>query len=470
MKLSYNNVVDKLNLIFFNIDNKIKQDVEDAYHIKTRNNKLTYTDVLLHKFNYSIPSTTKEAITSSFNFKNDTTIDRTSFDYRDNQIPLSSYMCIYKQITSLYKQINNIDIKKDIVLATDGTFNNINSENKKDKLETALNMCYYDVTNDIPIELTIEGHKTKNNELAILKKYIQTKTIPLNSILVLDRAYCSYDFINYLMTTNYNFIIRFRNNCKNFNLIKENKKIRILKYCDVFETILPFNKYKDYVIKAAKKNIKKSLKTQKDESNIDIVVDKKDINKVAKKNKQKKQNNNDVVEPFKNANITMYYEYTLVTNLPIETHNDDKIKELYKQRWSVELFFKLLKYNFKFEHLKEHNGDKNYDKYKKLYLINMIIIYIAKIIEKVHLNNDVNLQQNLTKTKCKKNKTIKYVNKPNKSNIIKGVYEIIEPLFNSKLTVNVFKKLTKSYVIYNFIELGIYKERKAKTPFFKWPA
>ena len=35
----------------------------------------------------------------------------------------------------------------------------------------------------------------------------------------------------------------------------------------------------------------------------------------------------------------MYYEYTLVTNLPIETHNDDKIKELYKQRWSVELFF-----------------------------------------------------------------------------------------------------------------------------------
>ena len=166
----------------------------------------------------------------------------------------------------------------------------------------------------------------------------------------------------------------------------------------------------------------------------------------------------------------MYYEYTLVTNLPIETHNDDKIKELYKQRWSVELFFKLLKYNFKFEHLKEHNVDKNYDKYKKLYLINMIIIYIAKIIEKVHLNNDVNLQQNLTKTKCKKNKTIKYVNKPNKSNIIKGVYEIIEPLFNSKLTVNVFKKLTKSYVVYNFIELGIYKERKAKTPFFKWPA
>ena len=170
MELSYNNVVDKLNLIFLNIDNKIKQDVEDAYDIKTRQNKLTYKNVLIYKFNYSVPNTTKEALTSSFNFKNDTTIDRTSFDYRDNQIPLSSYMSLYKQTTSLYKQINNIDEKKEIIVAVDGTFNNINSENKKDKLETALNMGYYDVTNDIPIELTIEGHKKKNNELAINKK------------------------------------------------------------------------------------------------------------------------------------------------------------------------------------------------------------------------------------------------------------------------------------------------------------
>ena len=57
-----------------------------------------------------------------------------------------------------------------------------------------------------------------------------------------------------------------------------------------------------------------------------------------------------------------------------------------------------------------------------------------------------------------------YVNfacRPNKSNIIKG--EIIEPLFNSKLTVDEFKKLTRTYVIYNFIELGFYK--KKQTPF-----
>ena len=69
--VALNNVVDKLNLIFLNIDNKIKQDIEDAYDIKTRQNKLTYKNVI-YKFNYSVPNTTKEALTSSFNFKNDT--------------------------------------------------------------------------------------------------------------------------------------------------------------------------------------------------------------------------------------------------------------------------------------------------------------------------------------------------------------------------------------------------------------
>ena len=44
----------------------------------------------------------------------------------------------------------------------------------------------------------------------------------------------------------------------------------------------------------------------------------------------------------------MKYEYTLLTNLNNRDYDDDEIKSIYKERWSVELFFKLLKYNFKF--------------------------------------------------------------------------------------------------------------------------
>jgi len=34
---------------------------------------------------------------------------------------------------------------------------------------------------------------------------------------VLDRAYCSYKFINFLNNRKINFVCRFRNNCKKFN-------------------------------------------------------------------------------------------------------------------------------------------------------------------------------------------------------------------------------------------------------------
>ena len=72
----------------------------------------------------------------------------------------------------------------------------------------------------------------------------------------------------------------------------------------------------------------------------------------------------------------------LLTNLNKNSYYDEK-KEIYKKSWSVEIFFKLLKYNFKFEYLVEHNKIMNYDKYKKLCLVNLIIIYLAKIIEKL---------------------------------------------------------------------------------------
>lgn len=85
----------------------------------------------------------------------------------------------------------------------------------------------------------------------------------------------------------------------------------------------------------------------------------------------------------------MKYEYTLITNLPIDSYNDEKIKELYRQRWDVEVFFKLLKYNFKFELLKEHNQEESTDQYKKLYMVNLIVIYLGKIIEKAYYYNNV---------------------------------------------------------------------------------
>jgi hypothetical protein len=450
---TYENVTKEINTVFENITLDIKNQIFESIGIKVKDSKLELLDVLINKFLYSIPENTKTVLTSSYNFDNDSTIVRGSFSYREKQIPLTFYNNLYKKINALYKKLMNIDEKKPIVFAVDGTFNNTNSINKKDYLETSLNMCYFDVTNNLPIEINIEGEKNKNNELLILKNHILNLNIPKNSIVVLDRAYCSYDFIDFLNDNNFKFIIRFRNNCKNFDKIKDIKSVRILKYFDEIKNDIPYDKFLNYIQK-----IKKKEKGKYKVTNI----------------QNKKELDIKEIKKFTKAEIQIKYEYTLLTNLDIKLHNDKQIKELYKQRWDIEVFFKLLKYNFKFETLKEHNT-KNSNKeinlknstneYRKLYMVNLIVICLSKIIEKTHFYNN-NIPKD--KIKIENNKEIKYVNKPNKSNIVKGIFNKISNIIKGKFVENDLRKTCNSFVTYSCIKLGEHKERKAKNPFLKW--
>lgn len=441
---TFENVVKEINLIFKDISQDVKDKIIDIYNIKLKNSKIKFDDVLLNKFLYSVPENSKVSIVSSFNFENNTSLSRSGFSYRNNQIPLSFYNDLYKKISDLYKKLMNIDNKKPILMAADGTFNIINSKNKKDYLETSLNMCYFDITNGLPIEINLEGEKNKNNELHIFKKYISKSNIPKNSIIVLDRAYCSYDLIDFLIKNNFNFIIRFRNNCKNFDKIKNIDNVRILKYFDEFNNEIPFDKYIKYIEKNNKKEKgKHKLINIANNKEVDV----KDIDK------------------FKKANIKIKYEYTLLTNLEKHNYEDQKIKELYKQRWDIEVFFKLLKYNFKFEILKEHNSNNSTEEYKKLYMVNLIVIYLAKIIEKTYSNNN-KIKKDIIKKE--KGKNIKYVYRVNKTNIIKGIFKIISNVIKGKIKEDELKNICKSYVSYSYIKLGEHKERKSKTPFLKW--
>ncbi len=85
----------------------------------------------------------------------------------------------------------------------------------------------------------------------------------------------------------------------------------------------------------------------------------------------------------------------------------NKLKKIYKQRWNVEVFLKLLKSNFKFEHYIEHNKNTWDIQYKKRYLINLIIIYVSIILEKTKEFNNTNKTNN--KHSIKKNKSNKTV-------------------------------------------------------------
>jgi len=95
-------------------------------------------------------------------------------------------------------------------------------------------MGFFDVTCDIPIELIFKGEESKNKEIDALQKYITINKNELNNVIfVLDRAYCSYKFINFCYLKKIKYVIRFRNNCINIP-----KKIELLNLINLFMKLL----------------------------------------------------------------------------------------------------------------------------------------------------------------------------------------------------------------------------------------
>ena len=184
---------------------------------------------------------------------------------------------------------------------------------------------------------------------------------------------------------NIKFVIRFRNNCRNIP-----KKIRTIIFSEnIIETITNDN------------------------------IDKKLIN-----NKK-----------FKSVTLKTTNKYTLVTNLNIKDYDDNKIKNIYHKRWDIEVFFKILKKNFKFSDLRITNQKQNSDQYSIHNLKILIITILAKIMEKIHLyenRNDIKLEGVIIKRKIK-NKINKNNNIYKKKNI-KKVSDI--PIINVDIKNN----------------------------------
>jgi hypothetical protein len=206
-----------INNIFINIESDIKKSIYESYGIITRKTKLSYTNTFIYSLECCKIDKTKIDIVNEFNLKqNDSNIiSRTTFYEKSLKIPLSYYANVYYKIKDVYTNYF-IDKSKDIILAGDGTYSNSNVYNIKGYLETSLNLGLIDVDNDIPIELMFNGEEAKNKEVEILNNYIlENKDKMKNVIFVLDRAYCSYKFINFCYKNKIKFVIRFKNNCIN---------------------------------------------------------------------------------------------------------------------------------------------------------------------------------------------------------------------------------------------------------------
>jgi hypothetical protein len=299
----------------------------NLYWCKRRNSKISFHDALYYKFSYCFKNNTKQSIVSSLNFNENKTIERTTYYKKELMIPLSFYKDLFIKIKNYFnKKFNNFEYN---IISVDGTYNNTNVNNIKSKLETNLNMGYYNVTKCIPLDITFCGEENKNKEVFQLKKYINEGNFNniKNVIIVADRAYYSFDLINLLSNNDLNYVIRIRNNSTLKNKKLEN--VRFITYKDTIDI------------------------TKKDKNG-------------------------------KNVKLKQTIECNIITNLKNNTHNDEEIKKIYLSRWDIEVFFKLLKSNFKFSKLTEHtlvlitfykkviNYESLYNKRKKKLLYNII--------------------------------------------------------------------------------------------------
>lgn len=440
-------MIENLNQIFKNIE-KIHDETKKK---KTRNVKLSLYDALLYQFNYSNIYKTKQQIVSDFNFENEKfTIHRSSMYRKEENITVDFYKKIFIKIKELYekkyknKKIYNevdeilnqnyIDLskirEKYNIYAIDGTNNNKITEHK---LISKLNMCIFDCNGMIPIDMFSSENKKfknnknnlsdKNNEVNQFMKFIETNNIK-NSIFVGDRAYFKYELFNLLEENKLKYVIRIKNNSKIINdKYFPNKKDKNYKYIVKLKEN-PSVK----IIKYEIENVKQ-IKNKKNESN-----------------KVKIKNN-----------------YYLITNLGDKNLLDEEIKKIYNARWNIEVFFKLLKKNFKFSYMKEKNESQN----TKLKFISLIMTYITKII--VYQGLEKNYKK-IDKNIRKRNREKKEINiKINNSNLISGIYDkLLKKILTGNLDEITLNKYIKTYIIICKNEKGRNYVRKSLLPFSKW--
>ena len=216
-----------MHTILTKINNVFTTTINDIYkETNIRNRKLSILDTILYRFKYSQINSTKQNIVSSINYDNNKIINRTSYDRKDNNIPLKYYRYIFTSIKNIYNNTFKNNNEKNII-AIDGTYINTNINRNKGTLQTSLCMGYYDINNNIPIDFTFNGEKDKNNEIKALKKWINDNKIK-NITIVADRAYFSYELYTFLEENNIKYIIRIKENAEIKTNIKKTNKQKLL--------------------------------------------------------------------------------------------------------------------------------------------------------------------------------------------------------------------------------------------------
>ena len=419
-------VLNKISDVFRNYINY--DTVNNFSDKKLRNARIPLVDFISFRFLYTDKNATHESITSKLNDINDTNFTRQAYVEKEKYIPVEFYEHLLNKIIELAN--NSLNPKQQYIdnneecenndpeyqlLGVDGVYNT-----GPDRIPI-LNLGLFNITQNVPLDIEYEGEGNRNKEIKVLTEYIKNNIDEFKKyILVADRAYHSHDFFNFLIENNIKFVIRAKGNG---NTLNSKKKLNS-----------GLSKKNRDLIKKIRRNVR-------------VIKSKKSYNKSANISKSKKSKN---IIQFKQES-----NYTLITNLKNrDKYSNNSIIEYYKSRWDIEVFFKHIKYNFKFQNLDE----KDQDQYKKLYICELILMHIVKFIENEYIKNHKEIfnEEGLIKS-------------INKSNLIKGIFDtrLIIDLITGNVTEKSYKSICK-YIVISINEKGRSFPRSSKTPFSKW--
>ena len=410
-----NNILE-INNIFKKIPEYAKK-----YNKKSRDRKVNIADAAYCRFAYSQKNKTKENITSELNFINklEDHADRTSYFRKEESISINLYKNLYEDVKNVHKKIINEHELR--CIPVDGTYGHTEINNSPGKLQTSLSLGLFDATHNVPVELKFYGHLSKNKEVSKFIEYVKEHKFN-NVVFVCDRAYFNYEEMKYLNENNMNFVIRIKDNA---DILKE------------YDQLNKNNVNYDNIIYL--------------QNHCRVVKSEHFVNKTV-------TDNND-----KSVKITEKSSYVIITNLTnIVNFSDEKILDIYRSRWKVEIFFKYVKYNFKLEKLLE----KNTTAYDKLYYCELIITYISNLIQHYFVNKKNKKEEIINK---KNGTCVKCTVKVCDALLISGIFDkLLHKIIHGKLSRYTLLKFWKSYIKQIKNEVNRSFPRVSKTPFTKW--
>jgi len=394
-----NTLIKNLNKIFSKYtDYKFINKINNK-KLRNMKNGLSLEDVIFYELSYCNQDSTRESIIAKINMNKKTTFTRHSFESKSNNISLSVFDSLLKELILLYDDTYR-PIKRNNLIAVDGT-NNLDSDNN-----IMLNMVQFDITNQIPIDITYEGSENRNREVKCLISNIKDDPDKYKSaILVGDRAYFSYELINFLIEKDIKFIIRIKGNGDYIDdKVDDPDKVRIVRCKGIIEKLIhPTSK---------KRHIDKPMK------------------------------------------ISLKNDCNILTTLS-EDYDDDQIIKYYRSRWNVETFIAFIKYNFKFSHM----NSKHSENHKKMYVCDLILTFIMKLITQTKIKHLNELNE----------KDSEYVYKINNALVIDGIFNsLLHDIIYHELDRNKLDLFISSYIKIHKNKLNRSFIRKAKRPHQKW--